>query len=807
MNRLIQKVKFDLSALIFLGGGVFLTFALGSYNPKDPSLNSMNWSREVHNACGVVGSFLADGMFQVLGLAAVLFPLALFVMAWRDLVRVGGRLNGLKVLFGFCLILTGAALLNHYWPDQRYFQSDIRAGGMAGLGINYLFVKIFNPVGAQIMLWMGFSLFAVCCFEMSLPELLSRPALWGKRLKSTAAVFWGALGNSLRSDPEAELKINRMKLSPALAHSSVSGPSKSAPLSAKPSPGAALFRIFDRDKTHPTESLNLKEVPTKPAAQMTLVPSPAPPPVVVDDTRPPEKRKVVEKVRVMRRIENWELPKISLVEDPPVSRIRIDEKEIRRKADLLKEKMSHFSVRGDVVAAKPGPVVTMFEFKPDADVKLSKITELSDDLALALSSESLRIIAPIPGRDVVGIETANTQREMVFMKDMLAEEDFWREDIKLPIALGKQANGDPKIVDLRKMPHLMVAGTTGSGKSVFTVSTITGLLFRHSPKTLRIILIDPKQVDLAAFEKVPHLLMPVLNDSREAVLALKWAVREMEKRYKSMSKFGARGLEDYNKNVADLSKSQIEEHERANQELADTPGKKAETYYYTPQPYLVIVVEEFADLMVADKGNVETSVVRLAQKARACGIHLMICMQSPRKEVVTGLIRTNFSSRIAFKVSDAMESRIILDGVGAERLLAQGDMLFKGLGSSSLVRHHGPYLKDADIAAVTKYWAEQGEPEFDPHIMKALDGTSDHGDAGEPGGGQNDEYDERYDEILAWVATQKDVSASLIQRRFQLGYPRAARLIETFERENVIGPSNGSKPRQVLIGAIGSMNS
>lgn len=801
MNRLIQKLKSDLLALLFLGGAIFLSFALVSFNAKDPSFSSMNWGREVHNACGIVGSFLSDALFQGLGLAALLFPVGLFVLAWRDLTRSGGRLTGLRFIFGFCLILTGAALLNHYGPEQRFFQGEIRLGGLAGLGIDHLLVRIFNPVGAQIVLWLCFSLFVVCSFERSLLEILSHPGQVLRRLWAGLCLMAAVVRNAFKVDPAAKQKIKGLKLVSAT-------PAPFGPASHEIK-GPGLFRIFDRDE-NPAQGI-VKEVPgpnVTPPSRLSLIPMPSedPVPVVTPELRPPERRKVVEKVKVMRRIENWELPKMSLIEDPPVSRIRIEEKEIRRKADLLKEKMSHFSVRGDVVAAKPGPVVTMFEFKPDADVKLSKITELSDDLALALSSESLRIIAPIPGRDVVGIETANTQREMVFMKDMLVEEDFWREEIKLPIALGKQANGDPKIVDLRKMPHLMVAGTTGSGKSVFTVSTITGLLFRHSPKTLRLILIDPKQVDLAAFEKIPHLLMPVLNDARQAVLALKWAVREMEKRYKSMSKFGARGLEDYNKNVTDLSKAQQEEHERINQEYADTPGKKSEAYYYTPQPYLCIVVEEFADLMVTDKGNVEMAVVRLAQKARACGIHLMLCMQSPRKEVVTGLIRTNFSSRIAFKVSDAMESRIILDGVGAERLLAQGDMLFKGLGSSSLVRHHGPFLKDGDIANVTRFWSEQGEPEFDPLIMRALEGNPDSGEMGD-NGGNTEEYDERYDEILAWVATQKDVSASLIQRRFQLGYPRAARMIETFERENVVGPANGSKPRQVLIGAIGSMES
>lgn len=801
MNRLIAKFRTDLLILLNLGSAVFLLFALSTYHPKDPSFNSLNWSPGVENACGIVGSFVADALLQLLGLSAFLIPAGLLFNAWRGLFQVGARVSALRWVFSLFLVVTGAALLNHYWPEQRFFYTAIRTGGIIGLAIDHVMIRILNPIGAQIVLWMAFSLFIVCTLEKSLAEILEHPGLLAQMMWVAATRTLSRAGESLALLVRGDGKAGKnRKLIPALA-----GKAKET------DSGPALFRIFNQEKAESgseagSERANPVEGGKFPTKQLTL-------PFIqsketeesANESRPPERRRVVEKVKVVRRIENWELPKISLVEDPPVSRIRVDEKEIRRKADLLKEKLSHFSVRGEVVAAKPGPVVTMFEFKPEADVKLSKITELSDDLALALSSESLRIIAPIPGRDVVGIETANTQREMVFMKDMLAEDDFWREEIKLPIALGKQANGDPRIVDLRKMPHLMVAGTTGSGKSVFTVSTITGLLFRHSPKTLRLIVIDPKQVDLAAFEKVPHLLMPVLHDSREAVLALKWSVREMEKRYKSMSKFGARGLEDYNKAVANLSKEQIEEHDKINQELADSPGKKGDAYYWTPLPYLVIVVEEFADLMVQDKGSVETSVVRLAQKARACGIHLMICMQSPRKEVVTGLIRTNFSSRVAFKVADAMESRIILDGTGAERLLAQGDMLFKGLGSSSLVRHHGPYLKDGDISAVTKFWAEQGEPEFDPSVMKALEGNNESGDGMENSGAGDGDYDERYDEILAWVAMQKEVSASLIQRRFQLGYPRAARLIETFERENVVGPANGSKPRQVLIGGIGAM--
>ena len=522
------------------------------------------------------------------------------------------------------------------------------------------------------------------------------------------------------------------------------------------------------------------------------------------------RRRVKLNAKVDRRVENWKLPDIHLLEDPPVSRIRLDDKEIQKRAQTLTDKLSQFSVRGEVVHAKPGPAVTMYEFKPAADVKISRITELADDLSLALSSESVRIIAPIPGRDVVGIETSNSQREIVYLKDILANDQFWNESMKLPLCLGRQADGESKVVDLRKMPHLMVAGTTGSGKSVFVVSAITGLLFKHSPKTLRLILIDPKQVDLASFNDIPHLLMPPIREPKKAVSALKWAIREMDKRYRSMSRFGARGLESYNEIVGKLSKEQVEQHEATNTEW-EVDARRLEQYYFSPQPYIVIVVEEFGDLMAVDKANVENLVVRLAQMARACGIHLVLAMQSPRKDVVTGLIKTNIPGRITFKVASKMDSRIILDESGGERLLPNGDMLYLAPGVSKPQRHHAPWVTEAEIAAVMRSWSEQGEPQYDIFAMRALEGSGggfDLGGGGEDGGdgfggdGDENEYDERYDEILAYVSSLKEVSASLLQRRFKLGYPRAARMIELFEREKVVGPANGSKPRPVLIAAF-----
>lgn len=778
MNRLLKKFRHDLVGIGLVAFGVFIGLALFSFNPMDPSLNSSGHSLKVLNYCGYVGSFLADGLFQLFGLSAWLFAAGLLRLGFTSFQGEAFQLKDLRLIWGSLLILTLSSLVATYFPQTKLYGGQIYLGGIVGLGLSQVLSKAFNHIGVQVILWSFAAVLVVFYSDKTVQELAAFPLALIAKMKK---IRWTL--PKPPSLPKVELKKLKIKNKTEDLEKNEEQPKKSIP---------PQFIPLKAELEDGQQLLDLEEEQEE-----------------FKENREPQRRKVVMKTKISRRVENWELPKISMLEDPPATRFKIDEKEIRRKAETLTDKLSQFSVTGEVVAAKPGPAVTMFEFKPSANVRVSKITELADDLSLALSSESLRIIAPIPGRDVVGIETSNQQRETVYLKDLLADDQFWKEDIKLPIALGKQANGDPKIVDLRKMPHLMVAGTTGSGKSVFIVSAITGLLFKHSPKTLRLIMIDPKQVDLAAFEKIPHLAMPPVTETRQAVNALKWAVREMEKRYRSMNKFGARGLEAYNETVANLSKEQIEEHDKANQELENTPGKKNEQYYFSQLPYIVIIVEEFGDLMTVDKANVETAVVRLAQMARACGIHLMLAMQSPRKEVVTGLIKTNIPGRISFKVNASMDSRIILDETGAERLLAQGDMLYKSPGGSGLIRHHGPYLKDAEINEIAKFWADQGQPEYDISAMKAMDAASNSSEFGEAGGGAeggDEQYDDRYDEILAWASNLKEVSASLIQRRFQLGYPRAARIIETFEREGVVGPSNGSKPRQVLIGNFDHLN-
>jgi S-DNA-T family DNA segregation ATPase FtsK/SpoIIIE len=802
MNSFLKRFQHDVRAIGLLGLGLFLALALVSYNPQDPSFNSLGQGLKTLNYCGIIGSFLADLIYQAFGLTAWLAIATLFYVAFNSFKAEKTHLKDVRHLLGFVLVAFVAALTTIYLPNTKLFNEQIYPGGLLGLGLSMGFVKIFNSIGAQIILWTGSLVLFVFCFEYSLQEALESPL---ENLQDKFATFFETKGKGKNAETwwmrmTAGWTFNPLKKKED--EKKIEGP-KETPTemkigSSQPSVKAKEFIEEETEETGEEES----------DLDAALAQDVSDDDVEVSMYEPPARRKVIMPVKTPRRVENWTMPKLSLLEDPPLSRIKIDEKEIRRKAEITLDKLKQFDVNGQITAAKPGPVVTMFEFKPNADVRVNKVTELADDLSLALSAESLRIIAPIPGRDVIGIETSNAQRETVYLKDLLGDETFWSEDLKLPIALGKQTNGDPKIVDLRKMPHLLIAGTTGSGKSVFTVATITGFLFRHSPKTLRMILVDPKQVDLAAFADIPHLIMPPIRDPKKAVFALRWAVKEMEKRYKSMSKFGARNVEQFNEAVEKLSADQIAEHEKINAEFEVQGIMKLEQYYYTPQPYIVIAVEEFGDLMAVDKQNVEQNIVRLAQMARACGMHLMLAMQSPRKEVVTGLIKTNIPGRISFKVASKMDSRIILDEQGAERLLAQGDMLFVAGGSGKSVRHHGPYLKETEINAVAKFWADQAEPEFDPLIMRALEGGPSQGsfpgasgEGAEYGGefGADEDFDEKYDEILSWAATQKAISASLIQRRFKLGYPRAARLIETFEKEGVVGPANGSKPRAVLV--------
>jgi len=810
MKRLFEKYRGDLSGLFWLGLAIFLGASLASYSPQDPSLNSMMAKTNPSNLCGYLGSFLADVLYQGFGLPAWVLILG---CGRRAFFHFRGKLpkKSEPTLWWMDLLLlvTITALLSLHLGDLRFFAGQIRIGGWVGYALTRSLIMAVNHVGLAIFLWTALAALLVFYTDRTWSEIVQRPR---ERISDTISIWWSRVKAAFAylMRPAAP----RLATARAATITNASGTQTFFKITPETSKNR-VQQFDDDDQEHESETQPLRALKN---SEQIIGASPeklddeeinlaAPITGFLKEQFGITKPKKSVPVRIQRRVANWELPKLSLLEDPPSSRTRLDEREIKGKARLLVEKLAQFSVRGEVVGIKPGPAVTMFEFKPAADVKISKITELADDLSLALSSESVRIIAPIPGRDVVGIETSNSQRESVFAKDIISQEEFWSEEMKLPVALGRKADGEPKIVDLRKMPHLLVAGSTGSGKSVFVVSMITGLLFRHSPKTLKLILVDPKQVDLAAFAEVPHLVMPPIREAKKAVGALRWAIREMEKRYRSMSKFGARGLESFNEIVEKMTADKTTEHQQVIDALEG--AFHPNSYYFAPLPYIVIVVEEFGDLMAVDKINVEQAVVRLAQMARACGIHLVLAMQSPRKDVVTGLIKTNIPGRISFKVQSKMDSRIILDESGAERLLARGDMLFLAPGVSKPERHHGPYLSEPEINAVVQTWRDQGEPEYDAIALKAIEGSGggfdmDGTTGAEDSGHDTDEFgdeikDDRYDEVIAWVAGQKEVSASLLQRKFRLGYPRAARMIEIFESEGVVGPANGSKPRQVLV--------
>lgn len=788
MSQILKKFRQDVIAISFLGIGLFIALSLLSFNPKDPSFNSLGQGLKASNYCGIVGSFLADSLYQFFGLAAWVLVASAMKMALAAYRGQSLQLKNIRFVWALLLIVSVSSLLSLYLPTQKIYSGQIFLGGLLGLGVSQVLMSAFNWAGVQVILWSFTAMLVVFYSERTLQEIVELPKQFARGFQKSA--IYKKLTNLKSADfftSEKKVKApakTAKSFFPLSEEKFVEKPESVAKASAK-------LRVVENDEDEELTSA-AAEIEEEQEEDNVI-------------TRLMPKRKVIMKAKPPRRIENWEMPKLSLLEDPPASRIRIDKNEIQRKADLLVEKLKNFSVDGQIVDAKPGPLVTMYEFKPNADVKISKISELEDDLSLALSSESVRVTGHIPGTDVVGIETSNVRRETVYYKDLVAEDTFWSEEMALPMAVGRQVDGAPKVVDLRKMPHLLIAGTTGSGKSVFVGSIITGLMFRHSPKTLRLILIDPKMVDLAPFAKVPHLALPHITEPKKAATALKWAVREMEKRYKSLSKFGVGKIELFNEKTSKLAKAEIEEHEKVNQELEEGRGK-LDQYYFQPLPFIVIVVDELADLMIVEKQNIEEPIQRLTQKARACGIHLILATQSPRKDVVTGLIKTNIPGRVALKVASKMDSRIIIDDSGAERLLPNGDMLFQSPGIGKPTRHHGPYLSDTEISNVVKFWADQAEPEYDPIGMKALDGFAGGGGDGADGSSDSDgmseeEYDDRYDEILSWASEQKEVSASLIQRRFRLGYPRAARIVELFEKEGVVGPANGSKPRQVLVSA------
>ncbi|MEN8200089.1 MAG: DNA translocase FtsK 4TM domain-containing protein [Thermodesulfobacteriota bacterium] len=486
-------------------------------------------------------------------------------------------------------------------------------------------------------------------------------------------------------------------------------------------------------------------------------------PVVKERVRPKENKDEEEfSARPIAR-GDWKLPPLSLLEKHENIGEKVDKEVYYRVSKQLEQKLKNFGVSGKVVGISPGPVVTTYEYSPAAGVKINKIASLADDLALGLKAQSVRVVGSVPGKAALGIEIPNPNRSVVYMRDLLASKEYRQSEEKLAMVLGLDVVGSPAIANLAKMPHLLIAGATGAGKSVAINTIIASLLYNATPEEVRLLMVDPKRIELSGYEGIPHLLHPVVVEPKLASRALMWAVREMERRYRLLEEQKVKSFDSFN---------QVAEEKL---------------------PYIVIIVDELADLMMVASKDVEASIARLAQMARAAGMHLILATQRPSVDVLTGLIKANFPTRISFKVSSKVDSRTILDTSGAEHLLGAGDMLYLANGSSTLKRVHGAYISEAETEAVISFLKEQGNASYDESVTAAVE---DEGN-GEIGGGE-DEYDERYDEAVNIVCETGQASISMVQRRLRVGYNRAARMIETMEREGVVGPADGAKPREVL---------
>jgi S-DNA-T family DNA segregation ATPase FtsK/SpoIIIE len=493
---------------------------------------------------------------------------------------------------------------------------------------------------------------------------------------------------------------------------------------------------------------------------------------------PPPPRQ--EKFAFMQRPGDFELPSLDLLTTPPKDRnITIQRDALEMNARRLEKKLEDFGVEGEVVEILPGPVITMYEYKPAPGVKISKVAGLSDDLALTLRAQSIRIVAPIPGKAAIGIEIPNNQREMVYLQEILASSAYADTKSKLPIALGKDITGSAVVADLAKMPHLLVAGATGTGKSVSLNAMIQSLLYTVTPETVRFLMVDPKRIELSVYQDIPHLLHPVVTQPKDANKALKWAVSEMERRYMLLSDRGVRNIDSYNRKIANQAKQKEPLKE-------DGEDRGIDRHL----PYIIIIIDELADLMMVSSKEVEESITRLAQMARAAGIHLIIATQRPSVNVLTGIIKANFPTRLSFQVSSKVDSRTILDTNGAEHLLGDGDMLFMPPGVGRIMRIHGAYISDDEVKGVADFLRSQKKPDYDDSILSHM--VEEESKEDEPL-----ELDDKFDEAVEVVCNTGQASISMLQRKLRVGYNRAARMIEAMEVEGIVGPSDGVRPREV----------
>jgi S-DNA-T family DNA segregation ATPase FtsK/SpoIIIE len=736
----------EIGGLLAVGAGGFLILCLYSFHPQDPSFNLYQpVPAKIHNLGGLIGAYLSDILWQVFGCSSFLLPIALLVRGISIFANRKPEHRGLRWIGFGLLVISCATLLNIFIGEVRVFSYEGTAGGVLGRVVGSFLERYLSVVGTSLLLILIFLSSTTLTTGLSLSKVFQGTAkavqMLFRWLMQAKDLYWG------KWKKKRDLK-------------------KSARIRQGPAHPPIILSPKAKQESEP---------------QQESFPFPAP------------------------ASGSYQLPPLSLLEDRKDKGVKVSEDVLWANAQILESKLKDFGVEGRVVGVRPGPIVTVYELEPAPGVKVNRILNLDDDLALALSALSVRIQAPIPGKPVVGIEIPNPVREVVCLKDVASSDLFQGSGSQLTLAIGKDISGSPFVIDLARLPHLLVAGSTGSGKSVSINAMICSILLRATPEAVKLLLIDPKMLELPAYEGIPHLLLPVVTDAKEAAIALRWMVEEMERRYAMMAEQGIRNIENYNQRVKDGT---IGKATRGPERTAEGltagrsagprgPERTAEGLEGTEGampparlPYVLVVIDELADLMIVSGREVEEAIIRLAQMARAAGIHLILATQRPSVDVLTGLIKVNFPARISFQVSTKTDSRTILDTQGAEHLLGSGDMLFLPPGSSKLLRVHGAYVSEGEMRRLVEFWRAQGGPTYDRHILRERKERTEL---------EDQEHDEKYDEAVAFVARTGQASISLIQRKLRIGYNRAARIIEQMEEEGIVGPSDGVNPREVLI--------
>ena len=766
VNTLIR----DFFGVVALAFTVFSVMALITFSPDDTSFNKSVTGNNVENSVGMIGAYFSGGLASMFGSGSFFFPVITVFLSWA-LVRGKGFYNLPLILSSGLLFLVGlCSLLAIQFEVDPFFGSSVPVGGLIGHSLGGFLIDWLNPSGAVLTL---ITLLFVAFLVMTrIPVNVLMKGL-GNLFKIIAAASMMAI-----------VKITNIALKGLSAIKTFIGKIQTVRQEIRKSQkSVAQPLIITRNRT--TEP-SVKKPGKKETKEETAE-------FVVQDH-----------FSFMSTPGKYQVPPLSLLEEPPPGRDTQDDKardEILASSAILEKKLLDFGIDGRVVQVLPGPVITLFEYEPAPGIKVSRIVSLTDDLSLALRCVGLRILAPVPGKPVVGIEIPNMRRETIYFKDVMTSDVFQESTSKLTLVIGKDITGEPAVQDLATTPHLLMAGSTGSGKSVGLNAMICSILLNATPDEVKMIMIDPKMLELSVYDGIPHLISPVVTNPKKAAAALQWAVNEMESRYKIMAECGVRNIGGFNELAEKLQKEyelELKKNKKDNKGIKLENAEDDETMIPEPPaklPYIVILIDELADLMMVASKGVEDSLTRLAQMARAAGIHLVVATQRPSVDVLTGIIKANFPTRMSYKVTSRVDSRTILDAMGADKLLGKGDMLFLPPGTSKLHRLHGVMVSDEEIQRIVEFIKKQAKPHYQEDIFDAV--VQD-----EKSEGEEEPYDEKYDEALAIVAKDRQASISYIQRRLRIGYNRAARIIETMEREGVVGPSDGVRPREVYVSPI-----